>query len=51
MEAARLGIEILVQAREALELLGNLVAKLIDPLGIVAAQRFAEFVPADIEWR
>ena len=51
VKAARLGVEILVDARQPLELLGHLLAKLIDALGIVAAQRLAELVAANVERR
>ena len=39
VEALRLGVELLGLARQPLELLGHLLAELLDALGIVAAQR------------
>src|SRR5262249_21978868 len=51
VKPARLGVEILIDARQPLELLGDLIAELVDALGIVAADRLAELVSARIERR
>ena len=49
VEAFCFGFELLVEARQAFQLLGDLVAELVDSLGIVAADRFAELVAANVE--
>ena len=51
VKAARLGVEILIDSRQALELLGDLLAELIDALGIEAAQGFPELVSPNVERR
>src|SRR6185437_10218490 len=51
VKAARFVVEVLVDAREPLQLFGHLVAELVHPLGIVAAERLAEIVPAHIQRR
>jgi len=50
VEAARLRFEVLVQPREALQLLGDLLTELVHALGIVAPQRAAEVIPPNVEW-
>jgi hypothetical protein len=49
VKSLRLRFELLRLAREALELFRHLLAKLLDALGIVSAQRAAEVVPAHVE--
>src|SRR5215831_10175350 len=49
VEALGFGLELLVEARQAFQLLGDLVAELVDALGIVAANRLAELVAANVE--
>src|SRR5262249_8916644 len=51
VEAARLGLELLVDARQALQLFGHLLAELVDALWVEAAHGFAELVPSNVEWR
>jgi hypothetical protein len=50
VKASRLRIEILIDSREPLHLLGNLVPELIDARRIVAAQRPAEVVAPHVQW-
>ena len=51
VEAPRLGVEILIDARQPLHLLGDLIPELIDARGIVAAQRATEVVAPHVQWR
>jgi hypothetical protein len=49
VEPARLGVELLALAREALELVGDLLAELVDTRLVVAAQRRPELVPPRVD--
>src|SRR5205823_5117041 len=49
VKATRLRIEVLIDARQAFHLLGNLIPELIDARGIVAAQRAPKVVAPYIQ--
>ena len=49
MKAPRLGVQILVDAREPLHFLGDLIPELVDAGRIVAAQRPTEVVAPHIQ--
>src|SRR5262249_12854633 len=49
VKSTSLGLELLIQARQSLQFLGHLVAELVHALGIVAANRLAELVAANVE--
>jgi len=49
VEGARLLVQILVHACQALHLVGDLIAELVDARGIVAAQRATEVVAPNVE--
>src|SRR5262249_7616914 len=51
VKTARFGVELLVDARQPLELFGHLLAELIHTLGIEAAQRFSELVAPNVGGR
>ena len=51
VECPRLGVEFLVRAHQSLDLVGDLLAKLVDPRRVVAAKRRTKFVAPDINRR